>query len=66
MQSVDRGKVTFQCKNVVKNCPWEVAGRSEEEILPKIKEHGRTSHNIQSFDRETEDKMRVAIHREAA
>jgi predicted small metal-binding protein len=39
----------------MQGCPWEVSGKDEREIMPKIKEHGRTSHNVNSFVKSTED-----------
>jgi predicted small metal-binding protein len=51
----DQGKVTFHCKDVMQGCPWEVSGKDEREVMPKIKEHGRTSHNVNSFVKSTED-----------
>jgi predicted small metal-binding protein len=64
--ALDEGKVTFQCREVVSGCAWEVSGRDENEIMPKIKQHGREQHNMQKFDPETERKVRAAIRRKAA
>ncbi|MGA9527370.1 MAG: DUF1059 domain-containing protein [Terriglobales bacterium] len=65
-QGQRQGKVKFQCKDVVQGCPWEVSGKDEQEIMPKIKEHGRTSHHINSFDHNTENKVKNAIHQQKA
>lgn len=64
--ALDEGKVTFQCRDIVKGCPWEVSGKNEDEIMPKIKQYGREQHNMQSLDSETEKKVRGAIRRKAA
>ena len=64
--ALDEGKVSFACKDLVQGCAWEVHGRNEEEIMPKIREHGREKHNMQNLDQETERKVRGAIRRKAA
>lgn len=59
-------KVNFQCSDVgPKNCDWKVSGNSEEEIMPKIEKHGREAHNM-TIDEPTKNKVRSAIHRQAA
>lgn len=59
-------KVNFQCSDVgPKDCNWKVSGNSEEEIMPKIEQHGREKHNM-SIDDKTRDKVRHAIHHQAA
>jgi predicted small metal-binding protein len=61
------GKVIFRCRDLQHDCPWEISGDSEEEILPKIAEHGREQHNVPTLNEADERKIRSAIrHREAA
>jgi predicted small metal-binding protein len=61
-----RDKMNFRCSDVgPKNCDWQVSGNSEEEIMPKIEQHGREKHNL-TMDNETKNRVRGAIHREAA
>jgi len=58
--------LNFQCSDVgPKTCDWQVSGRSEEEILPKIEQHGREAHNL-TMDENTRSKVRNAIRRQAA
>jgi predicted small metal-binding protein len=64
--ALDEGRVTFQCRDIIDNCSWEVSGRNEDEIMPKIRQHGREQHNMQNLDTETERKVRGAIRRKAA
>jgi predicted small metal-binding protein len=59
------GDVRFRCSDVGQNCPWEVRGHNEAEIMPKIEQHGREKHNIAQFDSETRDRVRGAIRRAA-
>jgi predicted small metal-binding protein len=62
----NKEKFHFRCADVgPKNCDWQVSGRSEEEIMPKIEQHGREKHNMK-IDDETKHKVRGAIQRKAA
>jgi len=59
-------KLNFRCSDVgPKTCNWQVSGNSEDEILPKIEQHGREAHNL-SMDENTRSKVRSAIRRQAA
>lgn len=52
----------FRCADVGHaNCPWEVSGRTEEELRPQIEQHGRQQHGIKEFTEETWNKVRNAI-----
>ena len=43
-QQRGQGRVNFKCSDVgPKNCDWQVSGNSEQEIMPKIEQHGRKS-----------------------
>lgn len=50
----------------MQGCPWETTGSSEDELMPKIEQHGREKHNIKSFDSETRNKVRQSIRQQAA
>jgi len=42
-----QGKMNFRCADVgPKTCDWQVSGNSEQEIMPKIEQHGREKHNL--------------------
>jgi predicted small metal-binding protein len=65
-QSGNQEKLNFRCADVgPKNCDWQVSGNSEEEIMPKIEQHGREKHNM-TIDENTKRKVRSAIQRKAA
>jgi len=65
-QQQNQGRVTFKCSDVVaKNCDWQVSGDSEQEIMPKIEQHGREKHGLE-IDDETRNNVRNAIHKHAA
>ena len=60
-----KGKLNFKCSDVgPKNCDWQVTGNGEEEIMPKIEQHGREKHNL-TIDNETRSKVRNAIQRKS-
>jgi len=63
---VNRGDYNFRCSDIHKGCNWEAHGTSELELLPKIEQHGREKHNVKNFDEHTRQKVRQAIHRQAA
>ena len=65
-QQKEQGKVNFKCSDVgPKNCDWQVSGDSEQEIMPKIEQHGREKHNM-TIDDQARNKVRDAIHKQAA
>ena len=65
-QQKNEGRVNFKCSDVgPKNCDWQVSGNSEQEIMPKIEQHGREKHNM-TIDDQTRNKVRKAIHKQAA
>lgn len=64
--SENKGKLNFRCADAGhKNCDWQVSGDSEEEIMPKIEQHGREKHNM-TIDEDAKRKVRGAIHQKAA
>ena len=65
-QSKSQDKVNFKCSDVgPKNGDWQVSGNSEQEIMPKIEQHGREKHGLK-IDDDTRNKVRSTIHRQAA
>lgn len=60
------GDLRFRCADVADpNCKWEARGRSEEELMPKIEEHGRQQHKMTKIDEQTRSKVRGAIRKAA-
>ena len=58
---------TFRCADAgFPDCRWEVSGRSEEELMPKIEQHGREKHGLSQLDDNTRNKVREAIRTRAA
>ena len=59
-------RVHFRCSDVgPKECNWQVSGNTEQEIMPKIEQHGREKHNLKT-DESMRNRLRNAIKREAA
>ncbi len=53
------GRKTFRCADVgFADCRWEVSGRTADELMPQIEQHGRERHGINQVD----DKIRQRIH----
>ena len=62
----NEGKVNVKCSDVgPKTCDWQVSGNSEQEIMPKIEQHGREIHGLE-MDDYTRNRLRHAVNRQAA
>lgn len=61
------GRRTFRCSDVGNaDCRWEVTGKTEDELMPKIEQHGREAHGMREFAGEIRDKIRNAIRERRA
>lgn len=58
--------VNFRCSEIHPECKWEASGRSTDEVMPQIEQHGREKHGLQSLTQELKDKIRSMMHRTAA
>ena len=56
----------IRCREVGVDCDFEARGETEQEVLDKCAEHGRSAHEIQEVPPELAQKVRAAIHEEAA
>ncbi len=52
---------SFKCRDIGMNCPFETAGKNEDEIMKKITEHAGKVHNMKTIDRGTMEKIKGAI-----
>ena len=59
---------TFRCADAgFKECNWQVRGRNDEEIIDRVREHGREAHGITNFDENMRRMVQQNIHdRQAA
>jgi predicted small metal-binding protein len=55
---------TYTCRDVGVPCDWRVRGETEEEVMRKIREHAKTTHNMQQIPPDLEPKVRQAIRDE--
>jgi predicted small metal-binding protein len=61
------GTRTFRCADAGYNaCPWEVSGRTDEELRPQIEQHGRQHHGIKDFGEDMWNKVRGVIRERRA
>jgi len=59
------GERQFRCSDAgFKECNWQVRGKNDNEIMDRVREHGREAHNISNFDdnmrRKVQDNIRNA------
>jgi predicted small metal-binding protein len=54
----------LKCGDVVPGCNVELRGNSEDEVLKKANEHGKSAHNMHNMSPEVISKVRAAIHDE--
>jgi predicted small metal-binding protein len=58
--------MTVSCRDVGADCDFVARGNSEQEVMEKVSEHARTAHKMTDIPPEVQDKVRAAIHQEAA
>ena len=57
---------TMSCRDVGMDCDFVARGESDIDILAQAAEHARTAHNMSEIPAEVAEKVRSAIHDEAA
>ena len=53
----------FRCNDVVKTCDFVAQGETEEEVLQKAAEHGKSVHKME-ITKEVEDTVRKLMREE--
>ncbi len=66
MADTKQGNVTFRCSDIHPSCDWQTTGRNEDEIRSQIEQHGREHHNIREFGEDVWNRVRTAMHKNAA
>jgi predicted small metal-binding protein len=56
----------LRCNDVVGNCDFVARGDSEQDVLQQAAAHAQSAHNVQDVTPELAEKVRSAIHDEAA
>jgi predicted small metal-binding protein len=54
------------CRDVGADCDFVARGETEQEVMTQVAEHARTDHKMTEIPTEVIDKVRAAIHDEAA
>lgn len=57
---------TVSCRDVGMDCDFVATGETEQDILQQCVEHARTDHGMTEIPAEVAEKVRAAIHDEAA
>ena len=57
---------TVSCRDVGSDCDFVARGNNEEEIMRQVADHARTDHNMSEVPAEMAERVRAAIHDEAA
>jgi predicted small metal-binding protein len=60
-QHQSSGPYSFRCADVGQKCDWQVDGRSAEEVLQRVEEHGREAHNMRNISEQMRYKIRNHI-----
>jgi predicted small metal-binding protein len=54
---------TFRCADAgFKECKWEVTARDDNEVMERVREHGREAHGITAIDDNMKRKIQDNIH----
>jgi len=62
-----QGEYSFRCQDVMPNagCNFEARGKSQDEVMRKAENHGRTAHGITNMDDQTRQQVQNNIRRAA-
>ena len=52
---------SFTCRDAGVPCDWKATGQTQEEVMTKIREHARTTHNMQEIPKDLAGKVDSAI-----
>lgn len=66
-QGSNRENYSFRCSDAgFQSCTWQTTASSENELMKKVEQHGRETHNIQQLSPDQRRHIQSAIHRQAA
>ncbi len=61
------GEKTFRCADAGHtDCRWETSGRTDSEIMDKVREHAGEKHGIRDWTDDLKNKVQSAIHERRA
>ena len=55
---------TYTCRDVGVPCDWKVRGETEDEVMRKIRDHARTTHEMNEIPKDLAAKVKAAIRDE--
>lgn len=55
---------TLRCRDAGFDCPAEMRGETEEEVMRQAAEHARAAHNLNEISQEAAEKIRALIRDE--
>ncbi len=57
---------TLKCRDMGADCDVVIEGKTEEELIYKAAEHGRTVHGMKELSEKDQRKMRRLMHEDRA
>ncbi len=61
------GEKTFRCADAGHaDCRWETSGRTDTEVMEKVREHASEKHGIRDWTEDLKNKVMNAIHERRA
>ena len=53
----------FKCKDIGMDCDFTASAKTKEELMPKIAEHAKNAHRIETIDEALQAKVNGAIRK---
>ena len=53
----------FKCKDIGMDCGFTASAKTKEELMPKIAEHAKQDHHIETIDEALQAKVNGAIRK---
>lgn len=53
--------LSFKCSDIGMDCDFEVTAETEDELMPKIAEHGDKAHDMKTIPPDVMEKVKQAI-----
>ncbi len=61
------GNYHFRCADLGNStCQWEASGRTEEDVIRQVEQHGREQHNLSEWTDDIKNRVRNLMRRIAA
>lgn len=61
------GNIRFRCADMGNSaCKWEASGRTEDDVMRQVEQHGREKHNLSEWSEDIKNRVRGIMRRKAA